>query len=77
MADREPTKNPERPISTVLTTGEVARILGVHASTVRRWSDLGKIKSSRSGPRGARRFRREDVAVFYLDRAIQRLVRGR
>jgi excisionase family DNA binding protein len=61
----------------MLTTGDVARILNVHAGTVRRWSEQGKLKSYRSGPRGERRFRREDVAVFYLDRAIQKLIRGK
>ena len=70
----EGSKAPKRPLSTMLTTGEVARILGVHPSTVRRWSDLGRIRCRRSGPRGERRFRREDIAVFYLDRALRRLI---
>ena len=62
--------------STMLTTGEVARLLRVHASTVRRWSAQGIIKAYRIGPRGDRRFRREDIAVFFLDRAIQRYLKG-
>jgi excisionase family DNA binding protein len=77
MADRGQKKEPEKPISKMLTTGEVARILNVNASTVRRWSERGKIKSYRTGPRGERRYRREDVAVFYLDRAIERLLKGK
>ena len=63
-------------ISTMLTTGEVARLFSVHASTVRRWSDQGIIKAYRIGPRNGRRFKREDVAVFFLDRAIQRYLKG-
>ncbi|MFC1980687.1 helix-turn-helix domain-containing protein [Chloroflexota bacterium] len=63
-------------ISTMLTTGEVARLCGVNASTVRRWSEQGIIKCYRIGSRGDRRFRREDVAVFYLERAIQRHLKG-
>ena len=62
--------------STMLTTGEVARLFSVHASTVRRWSAQGIIKAYRIGPRGDRRFRREDIAVFFLDRAIQRYLKG-
>lgn len=60
----------------MLTTSEVARIFNVNASTVRRWSDQGKIKSQRVGSRGERRFLREDVAVAYLDRAIQKYLKG-
>ena len=76
MTDRERDKKPEKPISTMLTTSGVARIFNVHASTIRRWSEQGIIKSYRIGPRGDRRFRREDVAVAYLDRAIQKYLEG-
>jgi len=61
-------------ISTMLTTGEVARLLNVRDSTVRRWNDRGIIKSYRIGPRGERRFRRDDIAIFFLDRAVQKFV---
>jgi excisionase family DNA binding protein len=61
-------------ISTMLTTGEVARLLNVHDSTVRRWNDRGIIKAYRIGPRGERRFRRDDIAIFFLDRAVQKFV---
>lgn len=56
----------------MLTTNDVARIFNVHPGTIRRWSEQGKIRTYRSGPRGDRRFRREDVAVAYLDRGIQK-----
>lgn len=62
-------------ISTMLTTGEVARLLNVHDSTVRRWNDRGIIKAYRIGPRGQRRFRRDDITIFFLDRAVQKFVR--
>jgi excisionase family DNA binding protein len=61
-------------ISTMLTTGEVARLLNVHDSTVRRWNDRGIIKAYRIGPQGERRFRRDDIAIFFLDRAVQKFV---
>ena len=62
-------------IGTMLTTGEVARLLNVHDSTVRRWNDRGIIKAYRIGPRGERRFRRDDIAIFFLDRAVQKYLR--
>jgi excisionase family DNA binding protein len=34
---------------TVLTVGDASRLLGVHKSTIRRWSDEGKIPSFRVG----------------------------
>lgn len=61
-------------ISTMLTTGEVARLLNVNDSTVRRWNERGIIKAYRIGPRGERRFRRDDIAIFFLDRAVQKFV---
>ena len=75
MTERSRKGKPEKPMSTMLTTGEVARIFNLHASTIRRWSEQGIIKSYRIGPRGERRFRREDVAVLYLDRAIQKYLK--
>lgn len=62
-------------ISTMLTTGEVARLLNVNDSTVRRWNDRGIIKAYRIGPQGERRFRRDDIAIFFLDRVVQKYLR--
>ena len=61
-------------IGTMLTTGEVAHLLNVNDSTVRRWNDRGIIKAYRIGPRGERRFRRDDIAIFFLDRAVREFV---
>ena len=63
-------------ISNMLTTGEVACLLNVRPGTVRRWSDRGIIKAYRIGPRGERRFRRADIAVFFLERAVQKYLKG-
>ena len=62
---------------TMLTVSDVARIFNVHTGTVRRWCEQGKIMAYRSGPRGERRFRREDVAVAYFDRSIRECLRCR
>ena len=69
-------KKADKIISTMLCTGEVARIFGVNTETVRRWNEKGHIKSYRIGPRSERRFLREDVAVLYLDRAIRKYIKS-
>jgi len=61
----------------MLTTGDVARIFDVHPGTIRRWCEQGKITAYRITSRSNRRFRREDVAVAYLDRSIQEELRYR
>jgi excisionase family DNA binding protein len=61
--------------STLLTTGEVARLFNISRATVRRWHRQGKLIGLRTSRRGALRFRREDVAVIYLDRAIKRYLK--
>lgn len=50
----------------MLRTGEACRILCIHANTLRRWNEQGIIKAYRVGPRGDRRFRREDVAALLI-----------
>jgi excisionase family DNA binding protein len=77
MPERKRSRKSERPVSTMLTTSEVARIFNVHPSTIRRWSEQGKLKAHEVGPRGVRKFQREEVAVVYLDRAIQQYLKGK
>jgi excisionase family DNA binding protein len=48
----------------LLTSNQVARILNLHINTVRRWSNQGVLKAYRIGPRGDRRFKREDIESF-------------
>lgn len=48
----------------MLTTRDVARMFNVHINTVRRWSNLGVLEPYRFGPRGDRRFKKEDIANF-------------
>ncbi|MBA7601438.1 hypothetical protein ES703_08511 [subsurface metagenome] len=55
----------------MLTTGDVAQLLGLHPNTVRRWNKKGILKSYRISPRGDRRFRREDVDGFLKEGEIE------
>ena len=48
----------------MMTTSGVAGMLNIHINTVRRWSDQGILKPYRIGPRGDRRFMREDIVNF-------------
>ena len=48
----------------MMTTKEVARLFNVHINTVRRWSNLGVLEPYRVGPRGDRRFTKEDISNF-------------
>ncbi len=62
MLDREE-------LNPMLTTSEVARLLNVHINTVRRWSNQGVLKTYRIGSRGDRRFERDDVIRFLLEKS--------
>lgn len=46
-----------------LTTAQAARHLGVSLSTIRRWSDAGHLRGSRT-PGGQRRFSVEELDGF-------------
>ena len=54
--------------SNMLRTGEACRILCIHSNTLRRWSEQGIVKTYRVGPRGDRRFRREDIAALLIEK---------
>ena len=51
----------------MLTTAGVARLLNVHINTVRRWSNRGILRAYRIGPRGDRRFKREEIDSFLTE----------
>ena len=61
LAKKKPTRND---LDTLLTTAEVAGLLNIHVNTVRRWSNKGILETYRIGPRGDRRFRRQDIDGF-------------
>jgi excisionase family DNA binding protein len=51
-------------IEKLLTVKEVAEILHVHPSTLRRWSNTGRIKFLRITQRGDRRYRYSEIESF-------------
>lgn len=53
-----------RPGDANLTVTKAARILGVHANTVRAWSDAGRLRYYRINDRGDRRYRLADLQRF-------------
>jgi excisionase family DNA binding protein len=46
-----------------LSTSQAAHALGVSLGTIRRWSDMGYLKSYRT-PGGQRRFSQEQISQF-------------
>ena len=52
----------------MLTTRQLAGLLNVHINTVRRWDEQGVLKAYRLGPRGDRRYNREDIDVFLAEK---------
>src|SRR5947208_16064140 len=50
-----------------LTLGQAAKFLGVAQSTIRKWSDLGRVPAFYT-PGGHRRYKRGDLQAF-LDRS--------
>ena len=54
----------------MLMVNDVAHLLNVHVSTVRRWSNKGILKVYRIGPRGDRRFQEEDITKFLFSTAV-------
>ena len=55
-----------------MTVSEVARLLGVHPNTVRRWSDAGILPTYRIGTRGDRRFRSEDMSRLLASTEVRK-----
>lgn len=48
----------------MLPTREVARMLGVHENTIRRWTDSGLLPAYRYGTRRDRKFKEADIERF-------------
>jgi len=59
-----PMSSTEEVLDRMLTLNEVAYLLHVHPSTVRRWQKKGQLRAYRLGPKSVIRFRKEDVSNF-------------
>ena len=70
IATVKPVLKPDLESKRMLTTGDVAQLLGVHDNTVRRWSQNGILRFYRINPRGDRRFRRRDVDDFLNNSSV-------
>lgn len=64
-------QKPDLDSKIMLTTTDVARLLGLHSNTVRRWNTKRILKSYRIGSRGDRRFKREDIDSFLQGAEIE------
>lgn len=56
--------DPARAAQDLLTVRQAARLLGVHANTVRSWTDAGLLTCLRINTRGDRRYRRSEIESF-------------
>src|SRR5438105_9287718 len=66
MGNRDPGNSPRRLAggdTDWLTLGQAAKYLGVAQSTIRKWSDLGRVPAFYT-PGGHRRYRRSDLDAF-------------
>jgi excisionase family DNA binding protein len=66
MSFQPATRRAQQIESDWLTLGQAARFLGVAQSTIRKWSDDGKVAAFYT-PGGHRRFRRADLEAFIAD----------
>ena len=56
------------PPESLLSVSQAARLLGVHANTIRAWTDAGRLTAYRINDRGDRRYRRSDVGSLLVER---------
>jgi len=56
----------------IFSTGEVAKILGVHIDTVRRFCDNGKLEFEKGLLSTHRRIRQDLLETFMLKRGVSR-----
>ena len=55
------------PPESLLSVSQAARLLGVHANTIRAWTDAGRLTAYRINERGDRRYRSSDVGSLLVE----------
>ena len=60
-------KNDSSETTGMLSVKDVSRLLNIHGDTVRRWSDLGILATFRTGRRGDRKFKAEDIFALIVE----------
>jgi transposase len=58
----------------LLTASEVADLLQVHISTVRKWINLGILESCHQGPRGEKLFQKNGEKLFQKKDVIESML---
>ena len=64
IESKKPSPMPRFGSKTMLTAGDVARLLGIHVNTVRRWEAKGILTAYRVEPSGYRWFSRNSIKEF-------------
>ena len=59
-----PTKKSTVKLPTTMRISQAADLLGVTPTTLRRWEEKGLIKPLRIGPRGDRRYKKQDILLI-------------
>src|SRR2546428_10134473 len=75
MATRAPGRRAASGESDWLTLGQAAKFLGVAQSTLRKWSDVGRVPAFYT-PGGHRRFKRADLEAFLERSGPRKPARG-
>jgi len=64
-------RKPRPEFDIMLMPRDVARMLGVHVNTVRRWANRGILEAYSIGSRGDRRFRKRDIEDFLVKKCTR------
>jgi excisionase family DNA binding protein len=67
MAEKAARTRNSDEFDTLLTMREASRVLGVHASTLRRWCRSGLLREYRIGIGRHRRFKPADLAALVIE----------